>query len=158
MKKFLLALLAAWCPVTTVAWADSPARFWLDDKNYPLVLKDSQPARYLDKNSIKVKVNDPPFFIITAQTVTADGIETYEFFFDEDEPDMRLFDKTAADWRYLNPSDIAPEEKISMYVGEAVFYVLHGRKFYGNYLWKAEIDDKVVYADEFAEFIYKDWR
>ena len=45
-----------------------------------------------------------------------------------------------------------------MYVGEAVFYVAQGRKFYGNYLWKAAVDGKINYVDEFNDALYQDWR
>lgn len=158
MKNFLVALLAIWCLVNGVAFAEENPRFWNGDKNYPLVWEDSQAAWYLDKNSIKVKVNDPPYFIITAQIVTTSGTETYEFFFDEEEPDMRVFDKAVADWRYLNPCELTPKEKYPMYIGEAVFYVVQGRKFYGNYLWKTETNGKINYDDEFNDKLYQNWR
>ena len=99
-------------------------------------------------------VNDAPFFIITAQTVTAGGTVTYKFFFDESEPDMRVFDVAVDDWRYLNPSK---DTDYRMYIGEAIFYFAHGRKFYGNYLWKTEADDKTVYTDKFNDELYQGW-
>ena len=157
MKNFLATLLATWYLTTCVAFAEENPRFWNGAKNYPCVWEDSQVAWYLDKNSIEVKINDPPYFIITAQTVTAHGNKTYEFFFDEDEPDMRFFDNTISDWRYLNPCELTAKEKYSMYIGEAVFYVVQGRKFYGNYLWKTEVNDKIDYIDEFNDKLYQDW-
>lgn len=158
MKNFLAALLATWCLATCVAFAEENPHFWNGDKNYPLVWEDSQEVWYLDKNSIKVKVNDPPYFIITAQILTTSGTKTYEFFFDEDEPDMRVFDEAVADWRYLNPREFTAKEKYSMYIGEAVFYVGQGRKLYGNYLWKTETDGKINYIDEFSDKLYQNWR
>lgn len=158
MKNFLAILLATWWLMTSIAFADELPRFWNGDKNYPLVWENSGAAHYLDKNSIKVTINDPPYFIITAQTVTTSGRENYEFFFDEDEPDMRVFDRAVADWRYLNPCESTSTEKFPMYIGEAVFYVVQGRKFYGNYLWKTEVDGKINYADAFKDEIYREWR
>ena len=158
MKNFCAVILAALCLFNSVVFAAEVPQFLNGDKNYPCVWNDSQAAWYLDKNSIKFKVNDPPYFIITAQVVTASGTESYEFFFDEDETDMRVFDKAAADWRYLNPCEIAAEEKFSMYIGEAVFYIAQGRKFYGNYLWKTLTNGKVSYSDEFNDALYKNWR
>ena len=77
--------------MTSVAFAGESAIFYNEDRNYPLVLDNSRTAWFLDKNSIKINVNDPPFFIITVQVATANGVETCEFFFDEGEPDMRIF-------------------------------------------------------------------
>lgn len=155
MKKFFATFLALWL-MSGIAFAET-SRFWNGDKNYPLVWEDTA-AWYLDKNSLNVKVNDPPYFIITARTLTANGTATCEFFFDEDEPDMRIFDQNIGDWQYLNPCDVTAEKKYLMYVGEAVFYVAQGRKFYGNYLWKAAVDGKINYVDEFNDALYQDWR
>lgn len=157
MKNFLAALLVAWCLTSCVVFAEAP-RFWNGDKNYPLVCEDSQSAWYLNKNSVAVKINDPPFFIITAQVVTMSGSDTYEFFFDEDDIDMRVFDKAISDWRPLNPSELTAKNQYAMYVGEAVFYITQGRKFYGNYLWKAKVDGKTYKIDRFTDEIYRDWR
>lgn len=134
MKKFLAVLLMTWCLTTSVAFAEF-APFLNGNKNYPLIWENSQTAWYLDKKSATIKVNDPPFFIITAQVLTAGGAETYEFFFDEDDVDMRVFDKAVADWRHLNPSEVTAENQQALYAGEAVFFITQGRKFYGNYLW-----------------------
>lgn len=108
----------------------------------------------MDRSSINVTVNDEPFFIITARTVTADGIDTHKFFFDESTPDMRVFDTVAGYWRYLNPCEGLT---CPVYVGEAVFYFALGRKFYGNYFWKEEIDGKIRYTDDFPDVLYQGW-
>jgi len=157
VKNFLAAFLATCCLTTSVAFAEAQD-FLNGDKNFPLIRKNSAATWYLDKNSITVKVNDPPFFIVTAKALTNGGTETFEFFFDENEADMRVFDKTLADWRYLNPCDGTADEKFPVYVGEAVFYVWQGRKFYGNYLWKTEVDGKINFTDEFDDSFYKDLR
>ena len=157
MKNFLATLLVAWWLTSCVVFAEAP-RFWNGDKNYPLIWENSQVAWYLNKNSVTVKINDPPFFIITAQVVTTNDSETYEFFFDEDDIDMRVFDKAIADWQPLNPSEVTAANQHVIYAGEAVFYVTQGRKFYGNYLWKAEVDGKTYNFDRFTDEIYRDWR
>lgn len=149
MKNFLATLLVTWCLAANIALAELPP-FFNGDKNFPLVLENSQAARYLDKNSVTVEVNDPPFFIITAKILTAGGNETCKFFFDENDVDMRIFFDADDDWKHLNPSDIAAEKNF-MYVGEAIFFVAQGRKFYGNYLWKADKKYLDVFRDEFYE-------
>ena len=156
MKNFFATLFAAWFMATSFAAAESPT-FWQGNKNFLRVYENAQRAWYLDKNSISVKVNDPPFYIITAQIVTADGSETCEFFFAEDDIDMRIFDKSISDWRHLNPCDITAQEQYAMYIGEAVFYVTQRRKFYGNYLWKTQVDGKTQYLDKFNDAAYQDW-
>ena len=158
MKKIFAVVLVTWCLTTAVAFAAEAPRFWNGDTSYPLVWEDSQAACYLDKNSITMKVNDAPYYIITAKIVTTNGTQSYDFFYDEDDADMRIFDRAVADWRYLNPCEVTAEEKPSMYIGEAVFYVSQGRKFYGNYLWKTTVNDKIDYIDEFNDGIYNGLR
>ena len=155
MGKISATILLAWFLMTGVVSAGDSPGFYNDDKNYPLVWENTESVWYLNKNSIKVRVSDPPFFIINAQIVTSNGMETHEFFFDEDEPDMLVFDKTIADWRYLNPCNITDKDNYLVYVGEAIFYVSQGRKLYGNYLWKTETDDKISYADKFEDAMYQ---
>lgn len=145
MKNFFATLLVTWCFAANVTFAQPPP-FFNGDKNFPFV-ENSQTA-YLDKNSVTVEVNDPPFFIITAKILTADGNETYKFFFDENDVDMRIFFDAEDDWKHLNPCDVAAEKNF-MYVGEAIFFVAQGRKFYGNYLWKADKNYLDVFRDEF---------
>ena len=146
------ALILLFFVVANVAHAAKAPSFLNGDKNYPLVWEDSQAAHYLDKSSVKVIVNDEPFFIITAQIVTSGGTETYKFFFDESEPDMRIFDNAVADWRYPDPSKNADYR---VYIGEVVFFLTCGRKLYGNYLWKAQDGGKTVYIDKFNDALYQ---
>lgn len=150
MKNFLACVVAMWCLVTSVASAEVEP-YLHGDKNFPLVWENSQAAWYLDKNSVTVKVNDPPFFIVSAKVVTAGGAETCEVFFDEDDVDMRIFDNSTKDWLHLNPSEVTAENQQAMCIGEAIFYVTQGRKFYGNYLWKSDKEYLDVFSDEFYE-------
>ena len=139
--------------MASVAFAYGYPRFWKGDTNYPLVYGKKDYAFYLDKNSIKIKLNDPPYYIITARTITvysyrdyapgnekysndreATGTDSYELFYDEKEMDMRVKDSKTSVWRYLRPQSDYIMQGQSMYVGEAVFYVVTRRKFYGNYL------------------------
>ncbi|MBE8951203.1 MAG: hypothetical protein SR3Q1_11535 [Quinella sp. 3Q1] len=173
MKKFFSTLLLAWCFTASVAFAYGYPRFWKGDTNYPLVDGRQSIAWYLDKNSIKIKFNDPPYYIITAQTIVINDSDyspgnekysndkeisstmDYEFFYDEEELDMRIGDLTISNWRYLRAHEASTAESYHpMSVGEAVFYIATGRKFYGNYLWKT--GDK--YFDEFEDVFYKDLR
>ena len=138
---------------------------------------------YLDKNSIKVEVSDPPYYIITASTITVlnpkhykfkgNGISSqeYTFFYDEDEVDMRYWEiahvesyKSYYKWLYLHPynSIVVNGDKravtgygIPTCVGEASFYISQGRKFYGNYLWKNFHRNDGAYVDIFNDKFYE---
>ena len=157
--------------------------YWQDDKNYPLVwAAHSGLAWYLDKNSIKVEVSDPPYYIISAKTIFVlldskasyydhsphtperDNLNSYRFFYDEEEMDMRL-DSKADNWELFfgtTKSNKSTANWILLYpplnwglsgtrpvcVGEAVFYVSQGRKFYGDYLWDyVSFDSGTFYND-----------
>lgn len=183
MKKFFATLLVTWYLATSVVFAVGYPRFWKGDTNYPLVYARTtafkRSAVYLDKNSVKVKIRDLPYYIITANAICIDyppparpnnteNIEieelnpirnytfTYKFFYDEDEIDMREGDKIFSDSQYLRPSGGSMVNIQSMFVGEAIFYVATGKKFYGNYLWKSEYKDR--YEDIFKDNYYEDLR
>ena len=172
MKKFLTVLLCTWSLMASIAFAYGYPRFWKGDTNYPCVWGRRGEAVYLNKSSIEFKLNAPPYYIITAQTISIypsdyspgnekysndrepgspKDIHLYEFFFDEDGMDMR--EKRSAvsngNWMHLMPQSGDAMRGRRLYIGEAVFYVAVGRKFYGNYLWKA-IDDITgeIYKDE----------
>ena len=175
MKKFLSALLVTWYLAASVAFAVGYPRFWKGDTNYPLVWGKQGTAWYLDKKSVKIKLNDSPYYVITARTIAvshsdyspgnekysndkdAGSTLDYEFFYDEDEADMRI--GYNSNWRYLRPNGSNVESGMAMYVGEAVFFVATGCKFYGNYLWKYEgYKGKIDYLDPFKDDYYKDLR
>lgn len=175
MKTFFAVLLVTWSFAASVAFADDYPRFWRGNKNYPMVWAHMGTAFYLDKSSVKVKLSEPPYYIITAVTipvsnsgVTPDhprynkdekpgSLLSYEFFYDEDEADMRS--GYNSNWRYLRPQGSNAESGMTMYVGEAVFYVATGRKFYGNYVWKhISYNGETDYWDLFKDNYYKDLR
>lgn len=183
MKKILAITLLTWFVSVSTVFAYGYPRFWKGDKNFPLIFGKQGIAWYLDKKSITVKVNDPPYYIITGKIFyigdsdyspdnelysndkEISGTEDYEFFFDEEEFDMRVGDYSIKNWRYLKPSGMYFESGRPMAVGEAVFYVSQGRKFYGNFLWKdlSSINadyrnDKVAYFDIYSDDFYKDLR
>ena len=176
LRCFIASLLVAFiCALTSVAFAYYP-RFWKGDTNYPHIWGHMGAAFYLDKSSIKVKINKPPYYIITAQVIVvldsdypgerrySNDKEAYknyshEYFYDEDEMDMREYNPSKDTWHYLGPTYSNAESGRSMAVGEAVFYVAMSRKFYGNYLWKdTDYLDEVKYWDMFADSFYKDLR
>ena len=192
MKKFLAILLLTWCFTASVAsaYAIEFPRFWNDDKNYPLIWHDSGiRAGYLNKNSIQIKVNDPPYYIITAQIVIVGkdynstdstqfsdeetfgaasywasheplGVSSCEFFYDEEEPDMRVKYQTD-NWHYVGFNNSGSTILGRMlHVGEAVFYISQGRKFYGNYLskYKDYNSKDYHYYDRFEDKFYSDLR
>lgn len=167
----------------SIAFADDYPLFWRDNKNYPIVFGHTGTAFYLDKTSINIELNAPPYYIITAVTVnvsnsgvspdhpkynkdeTPRDTRSYKFFYDEKEINMREKYSPTFDWRYLRPQGCNAESGFFMWVGEAVFYVATGRKFYGNYLWKAYsgIEDKPCkdeqgndrYYNIFGDTLYK---
>lgn len=84
------------------------------------------------------------------------SIESYEFFYDEEKADMRinnssdqwkyLLGESKGDWVYLYPPlNWSLDGCRPARVGEAVFYVSQGRKFYGNYTWNPLLFDRGVY-------------
>ena len=189
MKKFWAIFLLTWCFTTSVVFAYGYPRFWKGDTNYPLVWGRRGEAVYLDKSSIKINLNDSPYYIITVQTISvypsdyspgnelysndkeAGSTMDYEFFYDEEEMDMREKHSAVSNgnWMYLRPQDGDAMRGRRIYIGEAIFYVATGRKFYGNYLWKAigtgagleaykdeQGNDK--YWDMFSDATYKDLR
>lgn len=190
MKKFFAILLLACLTMSIVfAYPKEFSPFLNGDRNYPLLYKDSGRAVYLDKSSIQVKLNDPPYYIITAQIVIVGedynytdstqfsdektfgaasywaskeplGISSCEFFYDEEEPDMRVKYQTD-NWQYMgfNNSGATILGRM-LYVGEAVFYISQGRKFYGNYLkkYKDRESGDYHYYDRFEDEFYSDLR
>ena len=192
MKKIFALILIFWCVVTSVAFAKYPLH-WNDDKNFPLVWGHHGMADYLDKNSIEIKLNDPPFYIISFKILEVSNADLteeqlreynqiqeicyskygYEFFYDEEERDMRsrtrfyYEDKGWSewnDWHFVRPYVYGMSDglRFTSY-GEMAFYVVHRRKFYGNYLWKVIMhvdarkydENKVRYDDFFSDVIYE---
>lgn len=168
-----------WTFAASVTFADDYPRFWRGDKNYPMVWAKMGTASYLDKKSVKIKFSKPPYYIITAITipVSNSGVTpdhprynkdekpgasiSHEFFYDEYEMDMREGDSSKSRWRYLRPQATTAGGRGSLYIGEAIFYVATGKKFYGNYLWKSEFKDEQgndEYWDMFSDNVYKDLR
>ena len=169
--------------MASITFADDYPLFWRGNKNYPIVFGHTGTAFYLDKSSINIELNAPPYYIITAVTVnvlnsgvspdhpkynkdeTPRDTRSYKFFYDEDEMDMREKYSPTTEWRYMRPQGINAESGFFMWVGEAVFYVATGRKFYGNYLWK-DVDSRTNethkdeqgkdrYYDVFGDKMYK---
>ena len=138
MKRILAATFIFLAAMSTIqiSHAEEYSTFWKSstvkfqnylhgDKNYPLIFARYDSAWYLDKNSIKVEVNDPPYYIISANTafVLLDSkssyyennpsalerdknLNSYRFFYNEDETEMRL-DNKSSNWKifFLNESN-----------------------------------------------------
>lgn len=184
MKKIFALTLIFWCVVTSAAFANYP-RYWNNDKNFLIIWGRQGIATYLDKTSINVKVWDPPFYIISVKVLWVSynytdeegnsgfhdnpkigGYEEYEFFYDEEERDMRRRNRENQ-WNYRLPS-FASENKRSrdVDIGEAIFYLTRRKKFYGDYLAKDILpyDSRVergekseiyltIYSDRFYELL-----
>ena len=174
VKKFFAAVFVTWFFAVSVARADDYPIFWRGNKDYPLVFGHTGTAFYLNKKSIKIELNAPPYYIITAATVNVSNsgvtpdhpkynkyedpsnVMNCKFFYDEAEMDMREGDISKSSWRYLRPQGINAESGFFLWLGEAVFYVATGRKFYGNYLWKDMDYAGKVYKNEQGEARYRD--
>ncbi len=126
------------------------------DKNFPFVnAREKDYAFYIDKSSIKVKLKAPPFYIISTKIKVVDeNLTAYyepeiEFFYDEENLEMlnrRELPEESWRWRYSTPYSYNEVE-----IGEAIYYLSQGKKFYGNYLWKKALldeDFKIFIADE----------
>lgn len=162
MKKiFALTLIFLCLSITTTFAYENPyPLYWNDDKNFPIIWGRMGRAIYLDKSSIKVNLNDPPFYIISGSWVWGPGKEELEdetrniankkayleyknnlqigfgikFFYDEKEKDMR-YASGVNKWIYVRHG-ISYTHEGSLYLGEAIFYVAIRKKFYGGYLGK----------------------
>ena len=197
MKRFLattfifftvmLSLQISHATEYSTFWKSSSVKFQnylRDDKNYPLIFARYESAWYLDKNSIKVEVNDPPYYIISANTIfllldskssfyennpgALEGdknLNSYRFFYNEDEMEMRL-DRKSSNWGLFFSTEFNENDWIYIYpplnwglsgtrpvcVGEAMFYVALGRKFYGNFLWED------IFFDSGVEYVNEDYK
>ena len=158
------------------SWKVKYPKYLNDDKNYILIFAHSGDAWYLDKTSIKIEVEDPPYYVISANTIFVrldeelsanyhssnkellNKLNSYTFFYDEEEVDMRLRNTPACNWDiFFGEADangwhvLYPPLNWGMRgtrpdcVGEAVFYIALGRKFYGNFLWNPLFFDRGVY-------------
>ena len=134
----------------------------IEYKNNPegLSLLDILDTVYLDKNSIKVESRQRPFLKISAtiiyvsdsywkygehyETFTTISTREMEFFYDEETLDMKSLslphDAESLGWGNCTPYSIYGTE-----IGEAIYYLSQGKKFYGNYLWKKGGLDKDVF-------------
>ena len=177
------------------SWKLKYPNYLIDDKNYILVFANSGDAWYLDKNSIKIEVEDPPYYVITAKTIfvrpdeelSADyhssnkeplnKLNSYTFFYDEEEVDMRLRNTPDCNWdSFFGEADANGWHVLypplnwglsggrPVCVGESVFYIAQSRKFYGNFLWNPLFfgrgvyfmdDGKITYEDIFQDKFYE---
>lgn len=157
MKKiFALTLIFLCLSITTTFAYENPyPLYWNDDKNFPMIWARQGMYCYLDKTSIKIILDDHPFYIISVKVLVVSYTYTdkegnsgfheepkiiygdeQEFFYDYEERDMRIRNRENQ-WVYLKPS-FASENKRSrnIDIGESIFYLTQRRKFYGNSLAK----------------------
>ena len=133
-------------------------KYWNGDKNCPIIWSRFGVDIYLDKSSIKVELNDPPFYIIYAK-FTRGGLR---FFYDEKEKDMR-YASGVNKWEYVRPHGVSSTHTRFLYMGEAIFYLALRKKFYGSYLVKElllydqtlEMDEEENYFPMFSDSFYE---
>lgn len=127
---------------TTFAYENPYPNYWNDDKNFPIVWANQGVYCYLDKTSIKIILDDYPFYIISVKVLVVSYTYTdeegnsgfheepkiiygdeQEFFYDYEERDMRIRNRENQ-WVYIRP-DFALENKRSrnVNIGEAIFYL-----------------------------------
>lgn len=111
-----------------------------DDRNWPLILGRNDEAFYLQKNSVKCELYNPPYYILTGYCVghkyyTADKYNTmghidWKIYYDTDEKCMYVFNRGYGDeeWKELSPDNL----DYNGYGGEAMFYIMYGQKFWNK--------------------------
>ncbi len=117
-------------------------RFLWDDENYPRIWAHGVDAWYLDKSSVHVEMEEPPQYILRVfimrtpqfhyNDILPSRILSCRFLYDEDEEKMYIGSRTQEDdWRYMPPDGDNAKSGLSMWVGEAAFYLAYGERFYG---------------------------
>lgn len=148
MKKLtaILCLLAALL-IASVAQASSMYEdYYNGDDNYPLIWGHMGTAWYLDKSSLVCQDYNPPCYTLAINVISVENadrgnreisrVTTMRFFYNWNDRKMYVDRNTgASDWRYLKPTGSNAESGMSMYVGEAAFYLDYGKKFYGSRTW-----------------------
>ena len=133
--------------LTSVTHAEWPS-YWKGDKKFPLIFGFRMNSFYLDRTSMVVKENNPPYYVIAANVFSVENNTdysyqsnaikhtwTFEIRYDDNETSMYL--KTDDGWTYLSPlaTGSTREQEMAMNAGEAMWYVFKGSKFYGAYTW-----------------------
>ena len=116
------------------------------DRNYPLVWGHMDTGWFLDKTSIKCEKYEPPCYTLSADVLIVDKanqgntsvskIMPMRWFYNYSDVAMYIDRNYGTNnWRYLKPTGSNAESGLSMYAGEAVFYVNYRMKFYGSQTW-----------------------
>lgn len=138
-------------------------RYLWDDENYPCIWARQGWAEHLDKSSVYIVMESPPQCILVAlvlrapmfhnNDIMAGGVHSYKFLYDEEEEKMYEWRERAQEWMYLPPVGGGTIERSLRSVGEAVFYLAYGERFYGaSPKWDAKIKQSVdVFGDVFYE-------
>ena len=144
MKKFFALTLMFLCLSisTTFAYENPYPNYWNNDKNFPIVWANQGVYCYLDKTSIKIILDDYPFYIISVKVLVVSYTYTdeegnsgfyeepkiiygdeQEFLYDYEERDMRIRNRENQ-WVYIRPN-FALENKRArdVNIGEAIFYL-----------------------------------
>ena len=73
-----MILILLFAKISAVSAYENPyPLYWKGNKNFPLVYGFKGRASYLDKNSIEIKVNEPPFYIIFARVLSVSHADTF---------------------------------------------------------------------------------
>ena len=137
-------------------------RFLWDDENYPRIWAHMEDAWHLDKSSVYVETEEPPQYILqililrTPQfhynDILPSRILLRRILYDEDEEKMYV-ETGNGNWRYMPPDGSNAESGLSMYVGEAAFYLAYGERFYGaSPKWERRLNK---YFDVFNDAFYE---
>ena len=166
LKKILATMFLVWTLSVSSVYADSPYPIYFNgDKNFVLIWGRQGYAHYIDKSSIKLILDEEPFYIISVQAydIITYGDRAYqlgkgrywEFLYDEEETEMFFrffFNGHKQDWSSCRPQYASYTQFSSeaLYIGEAIFYLASPemsnyhrnnylnakRKFYGSLLSK----------------------
>lgn len=146
LKKLILsALVMASVGVVGVSAMYSPTAvqgnnvpyYFSSNTNFPVMYSRMGMAQYMDRTSAVMVSHKGHEITIAVNTFTVDkadtanprvwgGVTTQTFTYDT------TFNRMYADGRYIPPDGIEAETRGAIEPGEAAYYILTGRKFYGS--------------------------
>ena len=139
-------------------------QYYNGNHNIPLIWGHMDTGWFLDRTSIVCEEYNPPCYTLAANVIVVNNanqgntdiykVHTIRLFYNYN--DLKMYvdrNPNASDWRYLKPTGSNAESGMPMYMGEAMFYVSYGKRFYGSRKWYNSFLKKhiEVFSDKFYE-------
>ncbi|MBR1397055.1 MAG: hypothetical protein IJ563_05935 [Selenomonadaceae bacterium] len=175
MKKFLAIMFLIMICAASVTYAANYPKYLNWDNNCQLIWTYSRNGLYLKRDSIIVEQLDKNNYVITADIVNvsypvdkdnytdeqitfADNANEHRiipFRFKYDVKKIKMYvedtvnnnkEKNKIKWKYLDPNKADSYSGYKTRIGEILFYITQGHKFYGGHTWKTQTE---VFTDSF---------